>query len=83
MLEQTEELSRCRLKVRRHIEEMESIVRNKCSVCVMACLGAFENTNPRIDNVPNQSMCVTTMRQRRDLVMAITVETLRLQVASS
>ena len=65
-----------RLKVQRFIEDKEASIRKKCSLCVSACMDAFEKTIPRMNNVPNQSTCMQIMRQRQDIVMAIMVETL-------
>ena len=43
---------------------------------MLACKDAFENTDSRSANVPNQSTYIQIMRQRQDIVMAIMVETL-------
>ena len=61
--------------MQRFIEDKEASIRNKCSLCVLACRDAFEKTNSRATNVPNQSTYIQIMRQREDIVMAIMVDT--------
>ena len=65
-----------RLKVQRFIEDKEASIRKKCSLCVLACKDAFEKTNSRSADVPNQTTYIQIMAQRQEIVMAIMVETL-------
>ena len=62
--------------MQRFIEEKESSIRMWGALCVAACMDAFEKTNSRAMNVPNQSTYIQIMRQHQDIVMAIMVETL-------